>query len=447
MKTNNFSADRNRQSKRNVIFADLPTKTMNRIARQCGFLKRMSGKISPGNLVIGFMLMASRGRNTYSDWAMEIGLLEKKTVTKQSVCERMNPQTECFIKQMVEHQLLKKISCSTKKVNGILKHFGNVLIDDSTALSLPDELVKEFPGNVVAGKRRSQAKIHALYNLTKNNFSFLHLHSYASNDQGLAAQVLPFLKKGDLCIRDLGFLVLGVVKKFIEKGIYFISRKNFHTNIYDVQTQQVIDLVKVLRKNNFFDREVLIGMEHRLRVRLIAIPISDAQANERRRKARKDRCSATNHSATYYEMLGYSIYITNILPELCTPENIFQLYKLRWNIEIIFKSWKSCFSFDRLIHRNCKNVIRVKCIIYLMLLYIYLFHVLWMKHCETQIRKHSPATQLSILKMSVFFLKHFEQLLRENSEKNLLQQIKVHCVYEKRNDRDNARLFQFKLAS
>ena len=110
---------------------------------------------------------------------------------------------------------------------------------------------------------------------------------------------------------------------------------------------------------------------------------------------------------TYFEMLGYSIYITNILPAQCTAENIFELYKLRWNIEIIFKSWKSCFSLNRLIHRSCKNATRVKCIIYLMLLYISLFHVLWWKHCEAQIQKQSPAIQLSILKMSAFFFRTF----------------------------------------
>jgi hypothetical protein len=446
MKTNSFNTDRNRQSKRSIIFSHLPTKSINKIARHCGFLKRRSGKITPENLLIGFMLMASRGRNTYAGWAEEIGLLEKKRVAKQSVCERMNPQTECFIKKVVEQQLLKKIPCPTKKVSGILKHFGHVLIEDSTTLSLPDELAGEFPGNVVAGKRRSQAKIHAAYNLTENNFSFLHLHSYADNDQKLAADALPFLKKGDLCIRDLGFLVLPVVKEFIKEGIYFISRKTFHTKIYDTRTGKMIDLVKVLRKKKFFDCEVLIGMQHQVKVRLIAMPVSDTQAAQRKRKARSDRSQSVNHSAEYYELLGYSLYITNILPEQCTAENIFQIYKLRWNIEIIFKSWKSCFCFNNLIHRTCKNAIRVKCILYLMLLYIYLFHILWRKCCELEFgNRHS--LQLSILKMSRFFFIHFEQLLIQKSEKHLLQQIKLHCAYEKRNDRDNAILFQLKLAA
>lgn len=394
------------------------------------------------------MIMVSKQRNTYSDWVTEIGLLENETITKQSLYERMNPQTECFIRKLVEQQLCEKLQSSqTKKIKGVLKIFNNVMIDDSTTLHLPDELATAFPGNVSRGEKKSQAKIHAMYNLTENNFPFLHIHSFSNNDQSLSANVLPFLQKGDLCIRDLGFLVLDTVAQFIENEIYFISRKNYQTKIYDIKTGAKIDLMKVLHKKNFFDKEVLIGKKQQLKVRLVAIPIPDAQANERRRKARTDRDKRLNHSKEYYELLGYSIYITNISPEQCNAENIFQLYKLRWSIEIIFKSWKSCFSLEKLIHRQCKNVIRVKCTIYLMLLYIYLFHVVWWKHCENEIENEQSQIVLSILKMANFFRKYFTELITQKLDKNIIKQMKTHCSYDKRKDRDNAKQFQSKLAA
>jgi hypothetical protein len=57
-------------------------------------------------------------------------------------------------------------------MKGVLKYFNNVMIDDSTTLHLPDELAKEFPGNVSRGIKKAQAKIHAMYNVTENNFPF-----------------------------------------------------------------------------------------------------------------------------------------------------------------------------------------------------------------------------------------------------------------------------------
>ena len=439
---------KNPSAKQSIILAKLTTKSINRVARMCGYLKRQGGKISPKNLVLGFMIMVSNQRNTYLDWATEIGLLENKTIAKQSLYERMSPETECFINTILEEQLSEKIKpVQTKKIKGVLKNFKDVFIDDSTTLHLPDALAKIFPGNVSGGKKKALAKIHALHNLTQNNFPFLHIHNFSNNDQSLSANILPYLQKGDLCLRDLGFLVLDVLGDLIEQGVNCISRKNYQTKVYDIKTGAEIDLAKHLRKRKFFDKEVLIGKKEQLKVRLTALRMPDAQANERRRKARTDRDKRLNHSPVYYELLGYSIYLTNVSQEICDAETISHLYKLRWNIEIIFKSWKSCFSLEKIIHRQCTNVIRVKCIIYLMLLYICLFHIVWWRYCEKEIKNEESKIQLSILKMANFFRQHFIELITQKSDKNLIKQMKIHCAYDKRKDRDNAKQFQFKLAA
>ncbi len=143
-------------------------------------------------------------------------------------------------------------------------------------------------------------------------------------------------------------------------------------------------MLEILRKKKFIDKQVLLSAKHQVKVRLIALAIPDEQAAERRRKARTDRDRRLNHSEGYYELLGNSIYITNTSPEQCNAEKIFLLYKLRWRIEIIFKNRKSCFSLEKTIHHQCKNAIRFNCIIYLMLLYIFLFHVVWWNQCESK---------------------------------------------------------------
>src|SRR4029079_9883522 len=162
MKTNSPNKG-NPCRKENIILGKLKTKTINIIARTNKYLKRSTQKISPKNLIIGFMIMASRHRNTYSDWATEIGILENKTISKQSLCERMNGDTENFVKAVVEKQLTDKIHLKeTKNIRKELTQFNNVMIDDSTMIHLPDELSEYYPGNVSRGKKKSQAKIHAM---------------------------------------------------------------------------------------------------------------------------------------------------------------------------------------------------------------------------------------------------------------------------------------------
>jgi hypothetical protein len=168
MKTNSLSKD-NSSRKENIILGKLKTKTINNIARVNKYLKRNTCKISPKNIIIGFMIMVSRHRNTYSDWATEIGFLENCTITKQSLFERMNDETENFVKAVVERQLAEKVQQrEIKKMERELRFFNNVMIDDSTMIHLSEY----YPGNVSRGKKKSQAKIHAMYNIDRKQFPF-----------------------------------------------------------------------------------------------------------------------------------------------------------------------------------------------------------------------------------------------------------------------------------
>lgn len=447
MKTNS-SNGKNSHSKVTLNFGQLTNRTLNKIARTNGYIQRKSFSISPKSFIVGFMFMVSKRRNTYTDWATEIGLLEGRSFSKQALNERMRPQTEKFVKQVIEETISKQMCFKpSPKANGPLGHFGNVMIDDSTTLSLPDALAGTFPGNVSKGVQKAQAKIHAMYNMTENNFVFLNVHSFSNNDQGLSPNVIPYLKEGDLCLRDLGFTILETISEFVDKGIYFIARKSYTATVYDVDTKKELNLLQELRKNNFIDKQVLIGKKKKIKLRLIALAIPDEQAAVRRRKAKADRDRRLNHSPEYYELLGYSIYITNITTIQCNAEEIFQLYKLRWRIEIIFKSWKSCFSIEKIIHHQCTNAIRVKCIIYLMLLYIYLFHVVWWKYCENKIKTELKHVELSILKLANFFKNHFTQIITSRSDQQIIKQILIHCCYDKRNDRVNAKQYYQKMAA
>jgi len=435
------------QHKVNIILRHLSTRTINKVAHATGYIQRKSFTICPKNFILGFMLMISKQRNTYTDWSTEIGLIEGRTISKQALHERMRPQTERFVKNVVKELISRQVSMNpSQKLKGVLSHFGSVMIDDSTTISLPDALAGEFPGNVTNGIKKAQAKIHAMYNMTENNFAFLKVHSFTNNDQSLSPDVLSYLKAGDLCLRDLGFTILDVVSAFVEKGIYFIARKSYSSKVYDVETKKEINLLKELCKKKFIDQQVILGKEKQVKVRLIAIAVPAEQAAIRRRKARADRDKRLNHSNEYYQLLGYSIYITNITPLNCNAEEIYQLYKLRWRIEIIFKSWKSCFSIEKIFHNQCKNSIRVKCIIYLLLLYIFLFHVIWWNYYEAKVNKNTEQLELSILKLARFFRNHFAQIIT-TSVVRLFKQIITHCRYDKRKDRLNAKQFQLKLAA
>jgi len=437
MKTNSLKGKKS-HNKGNNIFEKFAIRSINKIAKLSGYRKRNRGKIDARSLIIGFMMMVSKKMNTYAALASEVSVLAGKSVTRQAIENRMNPETSAMMRMVLEEKLTESINQTKLKGNKeILTKFGSIKIEDSTTIHLPDELSKEFPGNVSGGKKKSQAKIHALYDFTGNNFSFLDIHSFTENDQSLSPKVLPYMNKGDLLLRDMGFLVLDVLEELLLKEVYVISRKNAQIKVYDVQAGEEINLAKELRKKHFFDKMVLVGKTKKIEMRLVILPLPPGQAKERKRKAKRDRDKRLNHSKEYYELQGYAIFITNIPQSICSAKEIQKLYGLRWHIEIIFKSWKSCFSFEKLIPAKCGNPERIYIMINLLLLYILLFQVLWFNTYRNMSKNHEEHLRLSLLKMANFFMQHFSLILTLECDKQIIKQIISQCCYDSRKDRLN----------
>lgn len=157
--------------------------------------------------------------------------------------------------------------------------FSAIKIDDSTILNVPEQLNQFFLGNVCNGNQKTQIKIHALYDFTGNSFSFLNVHNYTDSDQGLSGNVLPYLKSGDLLLRDLGFQNLTIQKELIQKEIYFVSKNSPAVKVFDIKTNQEFLLLRYLRKNGCFDSDVWVGSKEKVQMRMVIMPLSKEVAN------------------------------------------------------------------------------------------------------------------------------------------------------------------------
>ncbi len=430
MKTKSPSGIKSRNKDRKIIDF-FKARKLNLLAIKSGYRKRSNGKINARNLILGFMMMATKKKNTYEFWSQEISLLSGSVISRQAVEERMRPETTALLRLTLEEEFKKSIQ--TRSTQQVSRKFKHIKLEDSTVINLPEELSFVLPGNVSRGKKKSQAKIHALYDFTENAFDFMHMHSYTRNDQSLSMDSIAYINQGDLLLRDMGFPVLEALDEIETRGAYFISPKNFQINVYDQVSNKKIDLVKVLSKREIFDEEVLVSKKHK-KMRLVILPLPPKSVAERKRKAYSDRDKRLNHSKEYYHLLGYSIFITNVPQTICSAEEISKLYGLRWQIEIVFKSWKSGFSLEKLTPSKCNNPDRIYCMIYLWLIFILLFHTLWINYDQTYLKKNA---NLSILKLAKFFSDYFSMILLEKNEKKLRGLMLLKCRYDKRNDRVN----------
>lgn len=422
----------NKKTKVN-IYSFFDHRIINRLRKLSGFCQRIR-KIKPVDFLVGFFIMSLKANNTYSSWAEEISVLSKQTISKQSICEHIGKEALAFVKTILQEKLCK--SYEREKIGGLFSCFKEVFIQDSTTLRLGDKLVKVFPGNHCAGKQRALARIQTIYSIKTSLFKSFQLSSYTQNDQGASALVLKYIQEGDLIIRDLGYFAIEVFKEIATKGAYFLSRLRYRVNLYDLKSKEQIDLYALLKKKqNNIDKTVLIGENKQLKARLVIRKLPEPLAAERRRKAKQNRDKRVNYNKEYYYLLGYSIYITNVEVENWTAQVVEKAYRMRWQIEIIFKSWKSHFNAQMLLHSRCQNRIRVECTIYLVLLFITLFQTVLYNYFKKRIRKKYKKN-ISLLKLAKFIANHIELIL-ETKLIELEKYILKFCCYESRKDRVN----------
>ena len=215
----------------------------------------------------------------------------------------------------------------------------------STTILLDSKLAEHFPGNKNQSHQKTAIlKIQACYDLLAERFCQLSFSPYTTNDQKASVDILAMIQRGDLIIRDLGYFVLSVFAQIQQLGAYFLSRLKYNVTIYELDGETKIDLLKLLKKYGKLDIDVIIGAEEKLHARLVALPVSEQVAAERRRKAKRD--CRNNPSKQHLALLGWNILITNVKRDQLDVEQLVKLYGCRWRIEIIFKSWKSHFNLE-----------------------------------------------------------------------------------------------------
>lgn len=402
-------------------------------SKASGFVKRKGRKISPSTLITSLFICLIKTKNVaFSTWALELSILIKDTVSKQAISKRMGQGLLPLLKILVQNAF--KALMEDKKVitNSLFKDFHNVYLQDSTSLKLPDCLKNIFPGNKSRGKKKSVAKIQAVYNLKSCIFKRFSLTPFTDNDQKESPNILNDIKKGDLVIRDLGYFVLDVFTKISEKDAFYLSRLIFKVNVYDAN-KKVISLLSLVRSKSFVDKEVFLGNKKFLPVRLIAIKVPDNVAEKRRRQAKNNRDKRLNHSKEYMELLGWTIYITNVGKETWSIQQVHASYEMRWFIEIIFKSWKSYFAISKNLCVNKISAQKAQIIIYSFLLFVLMFQI---KLYSIAIFKWN-INNLSLMKLSKFLAVKFDLLMLNGSFNKLEQDLKYYCVYEHRNKRQN----------
>jgi hypothetical protein len=272
-------------------------------------------------------------------------------ISKQAIQERFNDHAVIFMQALLKEQLSRQLPVLEK--DGIYKPFNRIRIKDSTRYSLPKEYASIYKGHGGIGGA-AQISIQYEYDLLNNEIMSLDLTSACVNDQQDSRDSLHTIRKNDLLIRDLGYSTQGYIKHITNTEAFYINRLNPLWKIYDIQNQP-IDFVKVSRKIKRYsltslDRDIFIRIGSELiPSRLMISPVDEKTYRQRIKKAKKKGMSlGYTLTEQYKASASMNLFITNIPKARLATEEIKTLYRLRWQVELIFKVWKSQANIDKI---------------------------------------------------------------------------------------------------
>jgi hypothetical protein len=409
---------------------------INGLARQTGFRRRRSKKLTPLTFIQSCCLLLGCKQVSFRNWAIMIGTLTNQTYAKQSLFERMTDRAALFVRSVVL-SLVGHLSLGQQQrvLPPALNAFKRVIIEDSTVLTLAKKLMRFFRGGRNQhGSQGGMLRVQGYYDLKHERFIHFSHSAFVRNDLTLAGQVLRLLRADDLLIRDLGYLVLEVLGKVQKKGAFFLSRFKHNLTVYEPGGQP-LDLAALLsHRTRSLDKDVLLGAKEQLPVRIVAVKVSEEVANLRRHQARKNR--HFHPTQKHLQLLGWDILITNASREQLPTPLVAKVYGLRFHIETIFKAWKSHFYLEDL---PAGSRAEVETLLYARLLLITIFEVRFFARWDYQIQDR--AGPLSVLKVAGFMQLYLPVTLlgelQPNLETALQKQVAYHCTYEKRRSRKN----------
>jgi hypothetical protein len=407
---------------------------LGRLARESRFQRRQPKKLSPLTFIRSCCLLLADQKVSLRRWAILIGTLINQTYAKQSLFERMTGSAAQFMQSVVLGLVGRLTSSQQRVLPPALEGFGRVLIQDSTVLTLPAKLRRFFPGaRNQHGGRAGMLRVQSLYDLKGGNFAFFSHGPFTQTDYNLAGQVVELLRPGDLLWRDLGYLVLAVLRRIAQRQAFFLCRFKHNLQVHQLDGQP-LDLLALLEdRTHPLDKEVLLGQE-RLPVRLVALRVRPEVANRRRQQARRNR--RYRPSQKHLRLLSWDLLITNASPEQLPTRVVAKVYGLRFHIETIFKAWKSHFHLEDV---PAGSRAQVETLLYARLLLITILEVCFLGRWDYEYQDRSGP--LSLLKTAAF-LQFYVPIallfqLQSHLEAALAKQVPYHCAYEKRRKRKN----------
>ncbi|EQD50597.1 ISH8 transposase, partial [mine drainage metagenome] len=264
--------------------------------------------------------------------------------------ERFTSELVEFLRRCVAYGLSQLRATPGNRLTPKLARFTDLLIQDSTVIRLFSALAKIYPPTRLAKNTKSNrtagVKVATLFSARANGPARLELFPETTSEID-TLKIGPWVK-GSIVLTDLGFYKHQGFARIEENGGYFLSRLKGNANpiligSHLVHRGRAIDLegkrwseIAPRLHRGVLDAEVELSFQRR----------------GYRGKRRGDTLRARLVAVWDEEHQMYHTYVTNLPVDVLSAEDVAELYRTRWSVELLFKEAKGSFHLDRVATGN-----------------------------------------------------------------------------------------------
>lgn len=307
-------------------------------AQESGFCRRRRKITGAGfvqSLVLGWM---GNPKADLDDLAAPLG------VTVQSLQERFNDRALDLLGRLLVQAMAILFEARPETIP-LLRRFVAVVAEDGTVCSLPASLASKYPGCGGSDSEGGRAGVKLMVRLELITGAVsIGAPAPARDSDRARLGDLPPLPRGSLRLVDLGFFDLERMARDTAEGVSWISRAPARLKVQSdgEPAQNISDWLKHQRGDRV-DATVTLGRKGGLTCRLVAIRASRKVAQRRLTRMRKKLSKKGRKlSDAQRIMCEWMVLITNLVDAASfTLEQLWVLYRARWQVELLFKRWKS----------------------------------------------------------------------------------------------------------
>lgn len=300
----------------------------------------------------------------------------------RSTLSDANKRRDASVFGIIYNKLLRKYGhlLSDSRIKDVIDK--QIEIFDSTVISLFQDILKCVGRKPESGKRKGGIKVHTVINVDQTVPKMVWFTSAATHDHILLEKLK--LDSNTIYVFDKGYNDYKAFRRFNKAGTGFVTRIKDNA-VYDIIEQQEIE--------EYIHSGVLNDD-------IIEITITE-DSDESKLKLRKIKF--------YDRVLKRKFeFLTNLID--MRPDMIAAIYKLRWQIELLFKQLKQNFPLKYFIGEN-ENAIKIQ-------IYCALIANLLMTVIQKKLkRKWSFSNLVSFCRIHLFNYIHLLRFL-ENPDKD-----------------------------